>query len=128
MNTYNQGTLDKLETLAQGFFLSYDSENRVVISIKVTAGIITSIIKGCPFQFEINKKDSLTTLSILDNALFPFNISGKDFSKKNNQFEDFENVLIDLIKTTIVKVIVLNESNYQIINFDLEKLDYWELF
>ncbi|GAK91815.1 hypothetical protein JCM19297_1696 [Nonlabens ulvanivorans] len=123
MNLYNydKKTLEKLQSLVQGFYLSYDSEKKVVLSIKSTAGLITSMIKGCPINLSLNKRESLINLFVIDNKNNPQYYRGNGFSKLNNEFENFESIVIDLIKSINFRLVILNEANYQIINTNIKK-------
>ncbi|MGY5353493.1 hypothetical protein [Wenyingzhuangia sp. IMCC45467] len=130
MNLYNydEKTLERLENLPQGFYINYDSEKEIVLSLKGTAGLVTSIIKGCPINLYLNKKDSLVTLYIIDNKINPQYFVGNNFSKLDNEFKNFESVVIELIKSIKFRLIILNDANYQIVNTLIEKENYLDHF
>lgn len=123
MNLYNydKKTLEKVQSLAQGFYFSYDSEKRVVLTIKSLSGLITTLVKGCPINLLLSKKENFITLYIIDNTLNPQYFKGKDFSDHDVKFENFESVIIDLIRSKEFKLVILNETNYQIVNFNVQK-------
>jgi hypothetical protein len=73
MNLYNydKNTFEKIQGLPQGFYLSYDSEKKVVLSIKSLAGLVSALVQGCPVNLALTKDEKLTTLYIIDNERNP---------------------------------------------------------
>lgn len=125
---YDKTTLEKIQSLPQGFYISYDSQKRVVLSIKSMSGLITTLVKGCPINLLLSKSDKLTTLYIIDNPINPQYFKGKGFSSHDTEYQNYESIVIDLIKSTEFKLIILNESNYQIANLNIKKENSINLF
>ncbi len=125
---YDKSTREKIESLPQGFFLSYDSQKNVVLSIKAIPGLISSLIKGCSISLYLTKDDPLVTLFIVDNPNNPYYFKGNNFSAQSKEFGNVETIIIDLIKATSFKLIILNETNYQIVNADITKENSQSVF
>lgn len=125
---YDKITLEKIQSLPQGFYLSHDKEKNVVLTIKVLPGEITSIVKGFPITLYLIKDEKLTTLYILDHPTMPFYFKGMNFSDEDKEYKNFEEVVIDLIKAESFKLVVMNETHYQIINSKINKENSINLF
>lgn len=121
MYGYDPETLEKIMGLEQGYFISFDVSSKIIITIKTDVALLTSLIKGCPFHFLINKQNSFTSLIIEDNKESPFYITAKDFSKNNLDFENFEDVIIELLKSKKIKLNYFNDSNFQLFSTELNK-------
>jgi len=127
-HNYNKETLQKVHQLSQGFILSYDSNNEVVLSIKTTTGSIDALVRGCPIILLLTKNEMLVTLYIIDNKDNPLYYRGNCFSELDNRFENFEKIIIDLIQSTSFRLIILNEANYQIVNSTFNKNNSINIF
>ena len=123
MNLYNYDaiTQQKVFTLSEGFYLSYTTDKKVVLTIKTISGLINSLIKGCPIDLVLSKNERLISIYIIDNKINPTYFRGCGFSDLDESFLKFETVIIDLIKSTEYKLVILNEINYQIANVDIKK-------
>lgn len=130
MNLYNydKNTFEKIQGLPQGFYLSYDSEKKVVLSVKSLAGLVSALVQGCPINLALTKDEKLTTLYIIDNERNPQYFKGNNFSKCDNKYGNFETIVIDLIRSTKFKLIILNETHYQIVNANINKENSFDLF
>lgn len=130
MNLYNydKSTFEKIQTLVQGFYLSYDSKKNIILTIKSHSGLISSIVKGCPINLYLTKYDKLTTLYIVDNERNPQYFKGANFSNDDIEFKNFESIVINLIKATNFTLIVMNETHYQIVNANITKENSFKLF
>ncbi|WP_166919776.1 hypothetical protein [Flavobacterium poyangense] len=125
---YDKITLEKIQGLPQGFYLSYDKEKNVVLTLKVLPGEVSSIVKGIPITLYLIKNEKLITLYILDHPEMPFFFKGMKFSRQDNEYKNFEEVVIDLIKAESFKLVVMNETHYQIINSKISKENSINLF
>lgn len=128
MYGYDSETLEKIMGLEQGYIVSFGLKSEIILTIKTDIALLTSLIEGCPFHFFINKQNSYTSLIIEDNKELPFYITAKDFSKRNIDFENFEDVIIELIKSEKIKVNYFNDSNFQLFNTELNKTNDYENF
>jgi len=118
---YDEITLGKIQGLPQGFYLSYDKEKNVVLTFKLLPGELSSIVKGFPITLYLSKDEKLITLFILDHPKMPFFIKGINFSRQDEEYEDFEQIVIDLIKAESFTLVVINETHYQIVNTKIRK-------
>lgn len=125
---YEKKTFERIQTLPQGFYLSYDNDGNVVLSIKAVAGVVTSIVKGCQITLYLIKDEKLTTLYIMDNPQMPLYFKGVNFSGLDNEFPDFEKVVMDLIKADRFTLVLMNEANYQIANSKINKVNSINIF
>ncbi|CAA9200982.1 hypothetical protein [Flavobacterium collinsii] len=125
---YEKKTFERIQTLPQGFYLSYDNDGNVVLSIKAVAGVVTSIVKGCQITLYLIKDEKLTTLYIMDNPQMPLYFKGVNFSGLDNEFPDFEKVVMDLIKAERFTLVLMNEANYQIANSKINKVNSINIF
>lgn len=128
LHDYEKMTFERIQTLPQGFYLSYDNDGNVVLSIKAVAGVVTSIVKGCPITLYLIKDEKLTTLYIIDNPQMPLYFKGMDFTDKHTEFPNFEEVVIELIKAESFSLVLLNEANYQIANSKINKANSINIF
>ncbi|MGV9004989.1 hypothetical protein [Flavobacterium sp.] len=128
MYIYDTETFEKIRSLEQGYIIRFDSNFEIVIAIKTDIALLTNLINGCPFHFLINKKNSYTSLIIEDNKESPFYITAKDFSKTNSDFKNFENIIIDLLKSEKITVNYFNDSNFQLFTTELNKNNDFQNF
>jgi hypothetical protein len=130
MNLYNydKSTFEKIQTLVQGFYLSYDSKKSIILTIKSHSGLISSLVKGCPINLYLTKDDKFTTLYIMDNERNPQYFKGSNFSKNDTEYKKFESIVINLIKDEKFTLIVMNETHYQIINAIITKENSFKFF
>lgn len=124
---YEKKIFERIQTLPQGFYLSYNNEGNVVLSIKAVAGVVTSIVKGCQITLYLIKDEKLTTLYIMDNPQMPLYFKGMNFSGPDTEFPDFEKVVIDLIKAERFTLVLMNEANYQIANSKINKANSFNI-
>jgi len=128
LHDYEKKTFERIQTLPQGFYLSYDTSRNVILSIKAVSGVVNSIVKGCPINLYLIKDEKPTTLYIMDNAQMPLYFKGLDFSDRDSEFPDYEGVVIDLIKAQSFTLVLLNEANYQIANSKINKANSLNIF
>ena len=125
---YNKETFEKIQSLPQGFYLNYDKKKNLVLTIKVLAGVLASIVKGCPITLYLIKDEKLITLYIMDHPIMPLYFKGINFSEEDKDFKNFEAVVIDLIKAESFTLVVMNETHYQIVNSKISKKNSFNLF
>lgn len=125
---YDKKTFEKIQSLPQGFYLNYDKKKNLVLTIKVLAGVLASIVKGCPITLYLIKDEKLTTLYIMDHPTMPLYFKGINFSEEDKDFKNFEAVVIDLIKAESFTLVVMNETHYQIVNSKISKKNSFNLF
>lgn len=125
---YDKKTFETIRTLPQGFYLSYDKKKNVVLTIKALPGEVSSIVKGLPITLYLVKDEKLTTLYLLDHPTMPFYFKGMNFSSEDEEYKNFEVVVVDLIKAKSFTLVVMNEAHYQIINSKISKENSISLF
>ena len=128
VHNFDSKTLEKIYTLQQGFYISNTTDGKVILSIKPDTALLTSLIKGCPILFTLYRSASNIKLIIEDNKSCPFFFIGKGFSEKSNSYDNFENIVIELVKSEIIRVVYFNEANYQIFCIDLVKKSCYDNF
>jgi hypothetical protein len=124
--SHDKKSIELLQRLMQGFILSLTKKDSIVLTIKSDAALLTSIIKGCPIQFELSRNKADVRVIIEDNSTSPFFMVDQYSHPESLNFNKYDEKVLKLIKSTEIKLLLYNESNYQIVNVDLSKLNYFD--
>lgn len=112
-------SLNIVEKLLQGFVLTSNLANQPVLLLKLEAALLLPIIKGCPLTLSFdnsNNKIVLTIEDVASNPLFLSESVPNTFLSTIQLYKKYQKLLK---ASKIIKVVLYNESNFQIRNLDL---------
>lgn len=121
MINYDDLISERIMSLRQGFYLNYNLERNVVLTIKAIPGLIYSLLKGSEISLSLSKSEEEIMLYVNDNKHRPYYFKGYGFSERSEI--SIEKIVIDLIKSRDFQLVILNEANYQIVDAVISKED-----
>ncbi|MGE7777762.1 hypothetical protein ACQKLP_23810 [Chitinophaga sp. NPDC101104] len=113
----SDATLGILQGLLQGFWIEKDKDGIVVILIKLEASLLNSIITGCILEVVLRNphaKSRSCTLYVHDIPNNPFYVSWQEFSNPDPNLHDFDQIAIELARSSEVRVVLFNELTHPI--------------
>ncbi len=123
--------LDKISSLVQGFWIEKESDGTVVVLMKFEASILTKLIQGSDFEFVFRNpklSNRSITLYVYDNIKEPLWVTGRKFSNEDKLYLGFDEISIELIKATKIRVAYYTHKNTCIFTTTLTKENNYKNF
>ncbi|PBQ32756.1 hypothetical protein CNR22_13550 [Sphingobacteriaceae bacterium] len=122
---------EKLQQLAQGFWLDLDSEDKPALLIKLEASVTDSIISGCPLELVLrnpNVTPRSCTLYIYDRSDEPLFVNAEKLSEEDQIHKGFDFFAIKLLQSSEIIIALYNELAHPIFRteakLDIERAEF----
>lgn len=127
----SQELYEKISSLVQGFYLEVNRDKEVVLLMKYEASVTSSLMQGCNIDLVVrNPKLSkrTTTIYIHDHPESPLYTTGECFSIESENFEGFDEVIIEFLKAENIRIVYFNEMNLPFFTAKVRKENLYDEF